>query len=106
MMPLDWKFVGLAVLLLASFEIHYCSGTHVWTERKNGTVYLLVLLPFPDDSSGLAPSWANAPLYTPVLELARDRINNRSDILEEHELELWHTVSCVCTFEKSEITLK
>ena len=87
-MMLDWKFVGLAVLLLASFEIYYCSGTHVWTERKNGTVYLLVLLPFPDDSSGLAPSWASAPIYTPVLELARDRINNRSDILEEHELEL------------------
>ena len=86
-MTLDWKFVGLAVLL-ASFELQYCNGNNVRTERGKHTLYLLALLPYPDDRSGLVPSWASAPLYTPALELARDRINNRSDILGEYKLEL------------------
>ena len=86
-MTLDWKFVGFAVLL-ASFELQYCNGNNVRTERGKRTLYLLALLPYPDDRSGLVPSWASAPLYTPALELARDQINNRSDILDEYKLEL------------------
>ena len=84
---LDWKFVGLAVLL-ASFELQYCNGNNVQTERGKRTLYLLALLPSPDNRSGLVPAWASALLYTPVLELARDRINNRSDVLEEYKLQL------------------
>ena len=49
---------------------------------------LLVMLPFPNPIPEFNPSWTDAPKILPALYLAADQINNRSDILPCHQLEL------------------
>ena len=58
------------------------------TVRRARKLYLLALLPFPDDRPGLVPQWDGGLDIVPALELAKEQINNNSDILEGYELDL------------------
>ena len=49
---------------------------------------LLVSLPFPNPLPLFHPSWAEGPNILPAVYLARDQINNRTDLLPCHQLEL------------------
>ena len=46
------------------------------------------MLPFPNPIPDFNPSWTDAPKILPALYLAADQINNRTDILPCHQLEL------------------
>jgi len=59
-----------------------------WTVRRTHKLYLLTLLPFPDDRPGLVPLWDRGPDIIPALKLAKEQINNNSGILEGYELDL------------------
>jgi len=59
-----------------------------WTARRTHKLYLLTLLPFPDDRPGLVPLWDRGPDIIPALKLAKEQINNSSGILEGYELDL------------------
>ena len=53
------------------------------------TLKLLVSLPFPNSKFPLFnPSWNEGDRILPALYLARDQINNRTDLLPCHQLEL------------------
>ena len=52
------------------------------------TVAFLTLLPYPDAIPSLHPSWDGGPDVLPVVELAVEMINNRTDILSEYNLVL------------------
>ena len=58
------------------------------TVRRARKLHLLALLPFPDDRPGLVPLWDGGLDIVPALELAKEQINNNSDILEGYELDL------------------
>ena len=58
------------------------------TVRRARKLYLLALLPFPDDRPGLVPQWDGGLDIVPALELAKEQINNNSYILEGYELDL------------------
>ena len=49
---------------------------------------LLVSLPFPNPHPHFNPSWNDGNKIMPALYLAKDQINNRTDLLPCHELEL------------------
>ena len=51
-------------------------------------LYLLSLLPYPDDRPSLQPSWDEGPPLLIAEDLAVDLINNRTDILRDYCLEL------------------
>ena len=54
----------------------------------NKTLYLLVLLPYPDLTGGPQPSWSGGPNVLPAIEIAVEDINRKSDILEGYTLDL------------------
>ena len=57
-------------------------------QRRPEPLQLLVMLPFSNPIPEFNPSWTEAPNILPALYLAADQINNRSDILPCHQLEL------------------
>ena len=52
------------------------------------TIQLLTMLPYPNAIPQFNPSWTQGPDILPALFLAEDQINNRTDILPCHYLEL------------------
>ena len=58
------------------------------TEPQNLTLRLLISLPFPNSVRGFNPSWAEGPGILPAIRLAEEQINNRTDLLPCHKLEL------------------
>ena len=52
------------------------------------SLYLLVLLPYPDLKGGLQPSWTGGPSVLPAIEMAVEDVNRRSGILDGYSLEL------------------
>ena len=56
------------------------------TSKK--TLYLLVLLPYPDLTGGPQPSWSGGPDVLPAIEMAVEDINRRQDILKDYSLDL------------------
>ena len=58
--------------------------------RERQTIQLLTMLPYPNAIPQFNPSWTDAPNILPALELAEEQINNRTDILPCHKLELVH----------------
>ena len=59
-------------------------------QADESRLYILSLLPYPDENASLAfrPSFDGGPSLFLAAQLAVERINNRSDILEEYTLEL------------------
>ena len=57
---------------------------------NSSTLYLLILLPYPDLVGNLQPSWDAGPDIVPAVQLAVDLVNNRTDILPDYRLELIH----------------
>ena len=58
------------------------------TRKQLQTLYLLTMLPFPNPIPQFNPSWNEGDKILPALHLARDQINNRTDLLPCHKLEL------------------
>ena len=52
------------------------------------TLHLLTMLPFPNPIPQFDPSWNEGNKVLPALYLAMDQINNRTDLLPCHKLEL------------------
>ena len=53
--------------------------------REKSALYFLVLAPYPD-SEPFKPSWEGGPAVVPAAMVARDLINNRTDILENYTI--------------------
>ena len=60
----------------------------VLTTKQLPTLNLLTMLPFPNPIPQFDPSWNEGNKVLPALYLARDQINNRTDLLPCHKLEL------------------
>ena len=58
------------------------------TVKQLPTLSLLTMLPFPNPIPQFDPSWNEGDKVLPALYLARDQINNRTDLLPCHKLEL------------------
>ena len=56
--------------------------------EKNQTLRLLTSLPFPNPLDQFNPSWAEGPNILPAMYLAEEQINNNTDLLPCHKLEL------------------
>ena len=72
-------------LLLCTFS----TGLNGSNEERQ-TLYILAMVPFPDPEK---PAWAKpnygaAHSLLPAAQLAVDQINNRSDVLQDYNLEL------------------
>ena len=55
---------------------------------KNQIINILTLLPYPDTLFN--PSWRDGPQVSVALEIAKEDINNRTDILLDYQIELIH----------------
>ena len=58
--------------------------------NDNKTLYLLVLLPYPDLTGGPQPSWSGGPNVLPAIEMAVEDINRKPGILQGYTLDLIH----------------
>ena len=78
---LSWLqfFIGVHALLQVASAAADC---------ENRTLKLLVSLPLPNALPQFHPSWAEGPNILPAMLLAMDQINNRTDLLPCHRLEL------------------
>ena len=83
--------VLLASLVLLSCRTACCNKND--TSNKKEVVYLLTLLPYFDPDPFLNPTWAEGDNLQPVLELAKDQINENKSLLENYTLELIHAKS-------------
>ena len=52
------------------------------------TVYILVLVPFPDDQPTLAPIYDRGHSLVPAVQLAIEHINNSSEVLPDYTLDV------------------
>ena len=75
----------MSVILFAVLCIS-CGFSHINGGRQ--TLTLLSVMPYPDSVPSLKPSLALGPEIEPVVELAVQQINNRSDLLSDYTLEL------------------
>ena len=87
-----WRII-LTILLLWLYGDSWLAESSLPTEQcptgqRPEPLQLLIMLPFPNPIPGFNPSWTDAPKILPALFLAADQINNRSDILPCHQLEL------------------
>ena len=55
---------------------------------KNKTIYILSLLPYPDPLFN--PSLRDGPSISLALDMARDQINNQTELLPDYHIELIH----------------
>ena len=55
---------------------------------KSKTIYILSLLPYPDPLFN--PSWRDGPAISLALDMARDQINNQTELLPDYHIELIH----------------
>ena len=82
---LQSSIVLLAALFLLQPNFVEASSFAV---SANRTIYFLAIGPYPKIVSGFNPSWSGGPAVIAAARLARDHINNRSDILPGYQLEL------------------
>ena len=108
----DWRgcWINLVVAIFLSTSLHAASSAiannsltemtthwskHCSTQKRRSLatpLRLLTLLPYRNSSEflGQDPSWDYGRDILPVLDLAVEQINNRSDFLPCHKLELFH----------------
>ena len=79
--------VLLVSLVLVSCRTACCNKNDT---NKKEVVYLLTLLPYYDPDPFLNPLWAEGDNLQPVLDLAKDQINENTSLLENYTLELIH----------------
>ena len=65
-------------------EVHALCNNSASNGDKS-PLYFLVMAPYPD-SVPFNPSWRGGPAVVPAAMVARDYVNNRSDILEDYTL--------------------
>ena len=56
--------------------------------NKSRAIYILCLLPYPDTLFN--PSWREGPAVSLALDMARDQINNQTELLPDYRVELIH----------------
>ena len=56
--------------------------------NKSKAIYILCLLPYPDPLAN--PSWSEGPPIALALNMARDQINNQTELLPDYRIELIH----------------
>ena len=81
--------VRLLLLFLHLLLCTFSTGLNNSSEERQ-TLYILAMVPFPDPEK---PAWARpdydaAHSLLPAAQLAIDQINNRSDVLQDYNLEL------------------
>ena len=94
------SLVVFALLVSLSLSVSRCQRVLTKdcpTTATNGSLqplYVLVLVPFPDSRPGSGFDGGLSSL--PGARIARDEINNRSDILEGYHIELieWNAEAC------------
>ena len=84
---LQLTYIVLRVFL--SYQTIFCSNLQINASQKE-VVYLLTLLPYFDPDPFLNPTWAEGDNLQPVLDLAKDQINENKSLLENYTLELIH----------------
>lgn len=82
--------ISLILLVAVHCELQDVTTTSQAPEKK--VIYLLTLLPYykPKLKPALNPSWDAGADIQPVMDLAKDQINNDSSLLENYSLELVH----------------
>ena len=80
---------AVAVLCIWLHTVQMVDGQQCPSDNLQRSLRLLVSLPFPRPKFPLFdPSWNEGDKVLPALFLARDQINNRTDMLPCHQLEL------------------
>lgn len=88
MMWIVQSAVAVCLLLLIHL-VHAVNGQQCPPDDLQRSLRLMVSLPFPQPAFPLFdPSWNEGDKVLPALHLARDQINNRTDLLPCHQLEL------------------
>ena len=85
-----WSTTVVWMLQLWGVSGHEISSTWINNTEceENQTLRLLTSLPFPNPLPQFDPSWAEGPNILPAMLLAEEQINNRTDFLPCHKLEL------------------
>ena len=83
-----WLSINAASLLWTSSPVLGQQSAGDVTCQKNKTLKLLLSLPFPNPVPQFQPSWVEGPNILPVVLLAQEQINNSTDYLPCHKLEL------------------
>ena len=106
---LRWILLVVALNLLQPQQLSFAVafGTNFTSDNyapeKNKTINFLVLGPYPDTTPGFSPSWSGGPAVIAAARLARDHINNRTDILPDYRIELLEDDSGCRVFSKTVI---
>lgn len=80
--------IFVLVLLLSRVTLLRAGSSNSNNETKTHSIYLLVLLPYPDLKGGLQPSWSGGPNVLPAIEMAVEDINRKTGILDDYNLDL------------------
>jgi hypothetical protein len=100
MMVLHWTFFSCLLVVFRISLLVASTGSGVGSssclERKNKTLYLVVMAPFPDSRPGLEPGWKGGPAIIPGTRVAVDHINSQCDILADYRLELLEAADSGC----------
>ena len=78
------------VVLAVAMSVLFAEASNSVQNNGNETIYLLTVGPFPDPQGrqGFEPSWIGGPAMIAAARIARNHINERSDILPGYHLEL------------------
>ena len=96
------------MLLIVVFAAIVASGAagicpHTTANRETKPLYLLTLVPFPDPRPGVG--WDGGLGTLPGARVARDEINNRTDLLPGHHIELIEENAEACSLTNADNTL-
>ena len=76
--------------LLLSAIVSCCYLVVSCCYARLNNIYLLTMLPYPQEDPDFQPSWLEGDNIRPALELAKDQINNSSSLLQNYTLHLVH----------------
>lgn len=84
------EMIAYLFVLMLIFSLFYCQQVGGSSNAENGSkkkLLLLAMAPFRDPDNRIV-GWTGGPALIPAARLARDHINNRTDILSNYTLEL------------------